>query len=255
MARQIPDQAKQKIENIIDQAFENTAGEMLGYIPGNQKKTIIFSAKRPSYTLADLFVQGMQGKAPNDVERDTLKGLIRIAYNYVLGLKERTKANILNEIDAIVRKGDGKGGPASAKAVEIAIKVQMDKAKAHMKTIAQAEGGKAINSGKTMDIARVGASLGISDPNCYFQIRPSTVCKICMKNHIMPDGVTPRVFKLSQIKTSPLTKEEVAAGQVSLYGAHVNCLCSLQMIAPGWGFKDGKLAWISIGHDAHTPQS
>lgn len=252
MARQVPDAAKQKFEEIIDQAFEKTAGEMLGYIPGNQKKTIIFSSKRPSYTLADLFVKGMQNKAPNDVERDALKGLIRIAYSYISGLKERTKANILNEIDAIIRKGDGKGGPASAKSVELAIKVEMNKAKTNLKTIAQAEGGKAINAGKTMDITRVGASLGISDPNCYFQIRPSTVCKICMKNHVMPDGVTPRVFKLSQIKASPLTKEEVAAGGVSLYGAHVNCLCSLQMIVPGWGFKEGKLAWIGLGYDAYS---
>lgn len=235
MARQVPDAAKQKFEEIIDQAFEKTAGEMLGYIPGNQKKTIIFSSKRPSYTLADLFVKGMQNKAPNDVERDALKGLIRIAYSYISGLKERTKANILNEIDAIIRKGDGKGGPASAKSVELAIKVEMNKAKTHMKTIAEAESTKARNVGAAMDITRVGASMGLKDPNCFFVVkRDEFTCKHCIANHLRLDG-TPKVFKLSEVSTSYLTSEDRKSGKVSCAGQHPHCFTGDQKIMTSEG--------------------
>lgn len=254
MKRQVPDASKKFIEQVVDDAFEKTARDMLGYIPGDQKKTIIFASKRPSHTLADLFVKSMRDHAPSSLERDTLKGLIRIAYNFIAGLKERTKASVVSKVDAIVRESSHDGGRAKAADIQKAIEEEMSKARSHMKTIAEAEGTKSRNMGAAMDIIKVGASIGNPDPNCFFIVkRDEFTCKHCINNHLNPDG-TPKVFKLSEIATSYLSSDDRKAGKVSCAGQHPNCRCSLSILAPGWGFKDGKVAWVGIGHDELVKQ-
>lgn len=247
----ISDDLKKQIGKYIDQAFENTARHFFGYIPGDQKKTIIFSSKRPSVILADIFVSAMGNKKPNQHERDGLKGLVRTANNYVTALRDKTKASILDKMDSAVRENGGE--PVKEEVFGSIVQKEMDKAKNNIKTIVNAESGKTRNLGVTMDITRIGASLGIDDPLCYFQIRPDTACKYCRANHTI-DGTTPRVFKISEVKTSYLTKEELMAGKVSLYGGHVNCLCRIIPLTPDWGFKDGKLAYIAPGHDEFKTQ-
>lgn len=251
MKTKISDAGKREIEKAVDQVFENTAREFLGYIPGDQKKTMMFMSKRPSFSLADLYVKAMQQKQPNSTERETLKGLIRIAYGFIAGLKEKTKAQVLSRVDSLVR--DSKTKPKSEE-IASAIQEEMDKARSHMKMIAETESTKVRNTGSAMDIIRVGASTGQSDPNVFFIVkRDEHTCQHCINNHLHPDG-TPRVFKLSEVKTSYLTKEERSAGAVSLSGLHPHCRCGLSILSPGFGFKDGKITWIGLGHDEHARQ-
>lgn len=255
MSKRVSESGKRKIEATIDKVFENTASDLLGYIPGDQKKTIVFTSKRPTFTLADLFVKAMRDKMPNPNERDVLKGLIRIAYGFISGLKERTKSNVIARIDDHIQDAHKKGQKADPEKITEAINIEMSKARSHMKTIAEAEGTKSRNTGAAMDISRIGASLGNDDPFVYFQmVHDASTCKYCIANHLMPDKVTPKVVRLSEISAGYLSTQDRKDGKLSLAGQHPHCRCTLVILAPGWGFKSGKLNFMGLGHSEFHKQ-
>lgn len=79
-------------------------------------------------------------------------------------------------------------------------------------------------------------------------------CNHCVNNHLHPDG-TPKVFKLSEVSMDYLSAEDRKNGKVSVAGQHNFCRCFFAIIMPGFGFKDGKLAWMGLGYDAYSEQN
>lgn len=246
--------ARNAIEGAIDNLFESMAFHLLGVNPKKGKR-IYFSTEKPQETLANLYVQAMQNRQPNDIEKEAARGMMKTANKFITALKEKTSSQIVDQIDAKVREGS-LGGPAVTDLViKRVIDKEMKKAKSHFKMIAETESTKARNTGSVMDISKIGASMGIQDPSCFFIVtKDGSTCKHCLKNHLRPDGITPKVFKLSEVKQSYLSKEERDAGDVSVAGQHPHCRCSLAFLSPGFGFQGGKVSWISLGHDEYLSQ-
>jgi hypothetical protein len=67
----------------------------------------------------------------------------------------------------------------------------------------------------------------------------------------MPDLVTPRVWKLSEIGFGYHKKGE---NNPKIAGLHPHCRCGLAFLAPGFGFKGGQVSWIGEGHDEYKAQ-
>jgi len=236
---------KRVIESSIEKLFNDVAYKLLGPFT-RQSKSILFTSKGPSKTLAHLFVQAMNNREPNAKERDLLKGLLGTAENYISSLRDRTKSNVIDAIDGEIKS---KGSISPDKIKEI-VGREMGKSRDHMKLITEAESTKVRNHGAAMDILKVGDAIGTKDPVCYFVVvHDDATCKYCLNNHLLSDQKTPRVFKFSQIKHTYLTTADRKAGEVSTAGQHPHCRCTLVMLSPGFGFKDGKAAWIGMGHD------
>jgi len=234
--------------------FDNIAYDLLGYIPGPGKR-IIFSAKKPSYSLLNLFLESLGNRPPSDSERDYAKSLVQNAANYVTSLRDRTKASVSEAVESYIQDQSSKGKKASAAMINDIVMRELNKARSRLQMIAEAEGTKVRNGAVSAEIERVSKGLGIQDPSVYFVvIKDNKTCKYCLKNHFLNDRVTPKVMKLSEVKKTYLTTQERKDGLCSIAGQHPHCRCSMVFLAPGFGFENGVMKWIGYGHDEYARQ-
>ena len=76
-------------------------------------------------------------------------------------------------------------------------------------------------------------------------------CNECKRVHLMPDGITPKVFKLSEVSAQYHKKGENIP---SYAGLHPHCRCSLVMLPQNYGFKKGKISYMTDGYDEYKTQ-
>lgn len=243
---------KEAIGQKVEDLFDRIALEFIGDIPRlKNKKTIIISSKR-NYGLADLFVQSMQNQSPNAVERDALKGLLNSAYDYVDSLKSKTRAVVTERIDGIVREAKLSDRKVTEQEVQAILDEELQRAKALLKAIAEAESTKLRNMGTLMDITRVSSSLDDSDPTVFFVVvKDGATCKECIRLHLMPDQNTPKLWKFSELKQGYHKRSE---NNPSAFGLHPHCRCTLTYLAKGFGFENGRVTYVDEGHDAFGRQ-
>lgn len=75
-------------------------------------------------------------------------------------------------------------------------------------------------------------------------------CKHCKKAYLMEDEVTPRVFRLSDLKANGSNYGLKTADWVPTLGSlHPNCRCSLSEIPQGFGFKENSSTLTYKGPD------
>lgn len=249
----ISSSSKEQIAAVVENMFDTIALQFIGDIPKLKgKKTLVISSKR-NYGLGHLFVQAMQNKAPNPVEADVLKSLLESAYGYVESLKNRTKSNVTERIDGIVREATLQNRAPNAQAIRDVLQEELAKARSHMKAIAESEATKLRNLGTMMDISRVAANLGDNDPTVFFVVvKDKSTCKECVKLHLMPDQITPRLWKFSELKQGYHKRGEE---NPSAFGLHPHCRCTLTYLSQGFGFdKQGKVSYISEDYSAFNRQ-
>jgi very-short-patch-repair endonuclease len=211
---------RKRIYNHIENHFDKMIYDLLGQIPDKNKR-IYFASKKPAYNLLNLFIEALGNRQPSAGEKDTARSLIDNAHNYISSLKEKTKSSIVERLNDLIEKGKGR---AENKHLSNIISEEMDKAKTHLEMITGTEATRMRNTAVTKDIERVGRSMGIEDPYCYFTVvKDAKTCKHCINNHLMADKVTPKVFKLSEVKKSYLSTEERKSGEISTAGQHPHC--------------------------------
>jgi hypothetical protein len=242
---------KEAIEIAISKMFDSLAYKLLGNIPKLRNKSPFFGTAT-ALSLASIFVQSLGGREPNHFERDVLKSILSSSHGYIESLKNKTSSNVVESVDALVKEAKAKSAFVTAAAVTAVIAAEMTKAKSHMQLIAEAEATKTRNLGHTMDIAAKSQAQGIEDPNVFFIIvRDGVTCKECLRLHMMPDGNTPRVWKMSELSMGFHKRGE---DRPSSCGEHPFCRCSLSQLQPGWGFKNGWVSFISLTHDEYAKQ-
>ena len=244
---------KENIGKIVEEIFDKIALSLVGNIPRLQNKKLMLFTTGQNYSLANLFVQAMANRSPNSIEQDALKSMLVSADGYIESLKSKTKSDLTEKIDGLVKEAKIRGHKVDPQAVEDAIAEEMKKAKAHIKTIAESEATKLRNMGTLMSISRVASSLNDDDPIVCFQIiKDGATCKECVRLHMMPDGVTPRVWKFSELKQGYHKRGEEYP---SAFGLHPHCRCTLTYIGKSFGFDElGRLKYISEDYDIHEAQ-
>ena len=244
---------KQRIEQLVERIFDSMANRLVGYVP-NKHKAITFATGKPFTTLANLFLQSAN-KNLNESEKDMARGLMKTSVNFVSALREKTKSHVVDSVDSMIQSKQRKGELPTEAEIKEVIKKELNKASSHLEMIVGTESTKIRNAGAVAEITAYGKALKVDDPYCFFLIvKDGKTCKHCLSNHLLSDGVTPRVFKLSEVKQGYLTKEERDDGGVSVAGIHPHCRCSLVNLTPGFGFSGGKVTWIGVGHDEYKKQ-
>ena len=249
----ISSSGKEQIAAVVEDMFDNIALQFVGDIPKlRNKKKLVISSKR-NFGLAQLFVQAMQNKTPNPVEQDVLKSLLESAYGYVESLKSRTKSNVTERIDGLVREANLNNRKPDEQEIRDILAEELQKAKSHMKAIAESEATKLRNLGTMMDISRVASSLGDEDPTVFFVVvKDGVTCKECVRLHLMPDQITPRLWKFSELKQGYHKRGE---DNPSAFGLHPHCRCTLTYLSAGFGFdRMGKVSYRSEDYDAYGKQ-
>ncbi len=246
----ISSSGKENIAHHIDKLFDILALKLLGRVPKLSNKPHLLDIVAGT-TLVSIFLQTLNNREPNQFEKDAVKSILNSSYGYIESLKNKTSSNVTEAIDAMVKEAKANNTYVSKTQVAEIFSQEMDKARGHMKLIAEAETTKTRNIGHTMDIVHKAKEVGVEDPNCFFVVVRATACSECMRLHMLEDGITPKVWKIGELKHSYHKRGE---DRPSSCGEHPNCHCSLTMLAPGWGFKNGFISFISPDYDAWKDQ-
>lgn len=228
---------KKLISNTIDSLFNRVTQDILGVNPKEESKSISFRSL-PKNSLANLFAESLDNPFPNHVEQDVLKNLLDTTSNYLDSLKLKTQANVTNAIDAYVKDQQMKGQQVSELEVQQKLLEGLLKAKSGVKLITEAETTKVRNMGKMLNIVRMASDKGIKDPYCYFVVvKDDITCEVCKKTHLMPDGITPKVFKLSELSAGYYVKKSY---KPSYCGCHPHCVTGNMLLHTDKGLKSFK---------------
>lgn len=245
--------AKEAIGEVINDLFDSMALKLLGNIPKLKGKKFLAISGQPNLGLANLFVQAMGNKTPNANEEELLAGILNSAYGYIDSLKSKTASNVTERIDGFVRETGFRKENVLGKDIQLILDQELAKAKSHMLTISESEATKFRNLGTLVDISRVAADLGDQDPTVFFSVlKDSVTCKECIKVHLMPDKVTPRLYKFSDLKHAYHKRGDESP---SVFGLHPHCRCTLTFLARSFGFDDkGRISWAYQDFDAYAAQ-
>jgi hypothetical protein len=247
----ISSSGKEAIEIAISKMFDGLAYKLLGNIPKVRNKSPFYQ-NVPALSLAYIFIQALGNKEPNHYERDVLRGILSSSYGHIESLKNKTSSNVVEAVDAAVKEAKVKGEYIAAGVVAAIVASEMDKARNQMKTIAEAESTKTRNMGHTMEIAAKAESQGIEDPTVFFIVcRDNLLCAECKRLHMMPDGVSPRCWKMGEISMGWHKRGE---DRPSSCGLHPQCRCTISQLPIGWGFKNGFVSFIGLGYDEYKTQ-
>jgi len=247
----ISSSGKEAIEIAIGKMFDSLAYKLLGNIPKLRNKSPFFGSS-PAMSLAHIFIQALNGKNPNHFERDVLRSILNSSFGYIESLKNKTSSNVVESVDALVKEAKVRGERISSAQVAEVISAEMTKARGHMKLIAEAETTKTRNMGHTMEIAGNAKEQGIDDPIVFFiVVRDGLLCNECKRLHMLPDGITPRCWKMGELSMGYHKRGEDRPSACSL---HPNCRCTISQLPPGWGFKNGFVSFISLDWDEYKAQ-
>lgn len=246
----LPKGAVRKIHEAVDLVFDRVKARFLERPPTDRRIVIGFT---PRVTLPSLFeAASMEERARAD--KDLLGGLLRIAEGYVEAQRHATKSQVVKAVEAFL-------GEARAKGVETDVQTVLGgelaevfgRAQSGMKRILDAEASNVRNTGTLGGILRVNAATGVDDPVVYFVVvRDGDLCGECRRLHLMPDGTTPRLWRLSEVKQGYHKRGEE---QPAIGGLHPHCRCSLVTLMPGYGFDgSGSVEFKELDHDEFARQ-
>lgn len=249
----ISSSGKESIGQIVEDMFDKIALQLIGNIPKLQNKKRLIISYQPNFGLSHLFIQGMNNRKPNIIEKDALKSLLESSYGYIESLKNKTKSNVTERIDGLAREAKLQNRKLDQEEIQIVLRDELKKAKSHLIAITESESTKLRNLGTMMDITKVSSSLDDSDPTVFFvMVKDQSTCKECIKLHTI-DGVRPRLWKLSQLKQGYHIRGEDVP---SAFGLHPSCRCALSYLPLGFDFdKTGKLKYREEGFDAYAAQT
>ncbi len=243
--------ALSKIGNLIEEHFNSLSLKFLGMIPNLKKPkkpgtSISFSVEPNS--ISSLFIEALGTETPTKPEEDALKSLLMISDSYVDALKDRTKAQVMQEISAYTHDMGKQNKPINMTKVSNIFEEKMDKAKTHFEMIAGQESHKAGNVGTAMSIVKVAENIDDNDPTVFFIVtQDDKTGPYEYILHLLPDKVTPRLWKLSEVTANYFKPGDQYP---SLSGLHVFCRCKITYLPPNFGFSEnGHIKFIAIGHD------
>jgi hypothetical protein len=242
--------AKKAIVVAVETLFDRLKKRLLG--PGARGKIMIFNFDKIP-TLTGLFetASEQEGMSPRD---EVLEGVLDVAGSYIDAHKEKTKARILREVQAAVTNASAVGKTIDTDKVlrEQLLDVWTD-VKRDVKTIVETEATIARNTSIFDAVGRIASITGQEDPVVFFiTVRDQYCCDECKTIHIQPDGVTPRVWRMSEVQAG-YHKKGVDAP--SMGGLHPNCRCILTHLHLGYGFDaSGRITYIEHGHDEFKAQ-
>ncbi len=234
------------IYKACDRLFDRAKARFLSKPPID--KRIVINVKPPRESLTSLFTSASteeRAKADQTVQSK----LIEIADGYIEAQRSVTKARVVKAVDDWLQQAHTLGVKTDVETIlggELA--EVWGQATAGMHKIIATESNNARNTGVLDGIVKVNAGSGIDDPLVYFVVvRDDDLCDECKRLHLQADGITPKIWKLSEVKRGYHKKTDDVP---SLGGEHPHCRCSIVTLMPGYGFdKFGSITYVDPDHD------
>lgn len=240
------------IEAAVDKIFARAKARFSGRIPPNTAKGIILSLD-PNLSIPGLFKLAAKTEGTQHNE-DLLNSVVKIGMSYLDATKAKAKAKAIHDVQTFITDAHNQGIETDVETVlggkiaDLWGEVTTD-----IKRIMETETTIARNSSLMDSITKVNLSAGINDPTVYFVVvRDNVLCTECRRLHLQPDGVTPRVWKMSELGSGYHKKGDP---NPKVGGLHPNCRCILLTLLPGYGFNTaGQVEYKSPGYDEFKTQ-
>jgi hypothetical protein len=255
----IPKTHIKAIDNAIEALFNRLKARFLGKKP--EPKQIRFSVTgydkalqhREDLSMPSIFEDAAraEGVKPNLRLQSAVMGSVE---QYLDAHRELAKAKVKNVVqDVLTNAEHAKEDVNIQKVLRTELRNVMNDVVDKVGGVIDTETSKAKNLSSLDAISKVSTLVEIDDPTIAF-IGPNDkyCCKDCQRLYFMPDGVTPRVWKLSELKSGyGHHGEEVP----STAGQHSRCRHSSITIMPGFGFDSGgKITYKTPGYDVFNDQ-
>jgi hypothetical protein len=244
--------ASRKIQKAIEALYDNAKVRFLG--PNAVGKRIFISFDR-NFSLPGIFEAGsMEENIKPDME--VLASLIRVATDYLEASRQRTTAKVIHEINGALAEAKHSGGMSREDFRGLVntrlSEVWADAANA-VHTIIDTEVNHAKNVSVLDGIVGANLNAGVDDPVVFFVVvRDEDLCNECKRLHLLPDGKTPRVWRLSELSHGYHKRGEDSP---SIGGLHPHCRCTLVTLMPGYGFNAGGFVqYKKVGYSEYDHQ-
>ena len=236
------------VSKAIDELFERIRLRVLGPKYGQPKdKTILFRWK-PQDSLAGLFASAaIEEHTQPDVK--TLERLLGVAEHYLEAQRSTTKANVIKGVSAFLQDAWAKGTKTDVETVLGGTLFDVWKTtRSNLERIVNTEGTVMRNMGVLEGILKVNEDNDVDDPVVYFVVvRDEHLCWECKRLHLLDDGITPRLWKLSEVSNEYFKK---GGSNPCMSGLHPHCRCSLCTLMSGYGFNDkGAVTYVGKDHN------
>lgn len=239
--------AVRAIRAAVADVFQRVRSRYLGggALPRGPKQAAI--VHRREWTLPGIYHSAAFAERTRPDGRSE-RSLVDTATDYLNLAQGAAELRATRAVESFVRQAEVSGRPVDLATV---LGGQMSEvwtnARNDVVRILDSEATRARNVGLLEGISRVNAAAGVADPAIYFVVvRDNDLCDECRRVHVMPDGVTPRVFRMSEVKHGYHVRGEDVP---SWGGLHPHCRCVPATLLPGYGFDEaGHVLYVSIGH-------
>lgn len=239
--------ATNKINKAIDELFDNAKARLLG--PQSIQGKKIYIGYHRELSLPGIFEAGSVEEAVKP-DLEVLESLIRVAGAYVDAHRERTKARVVHEINGAMAEARHAGGMDRGDFRDL-VNTKMSEVWAdvtnNIHRVVDTEIAHAKNVSVLDGIVGANLNASVGDPVVYFVVvRDNILCKECKRLHLMDDGITPRLWYLSELGHGYHKKGDDAP---KIGGLHPHCRCTIVTLLPSYGFtKDGMVKYVKRGH-------
>lgn len=245
----ISESVQRSINLTIDQLFARLKIRLLGPFYHDDALLRTFTHDK-TLSLPGIYMSAYADAAPNGRPAlSALQSLAAVTESYIDSAAERTKAKALgsvqNALDGAARQDDYN----YELSLHSALHNVFDQAHGEVKRVVETELQRTKTIGLQEGILDVMASQGIDDPTVAFAVKKDKfLCKYCHDFFLLDDGITPRVFKLSELGAGYLDKKNP---KPVLPPVHPNCFLYGQgRVLTDKGFK--RIKNVSFGDSVLT---
>lgn len=218
----------------VDRLFDRARAALLGVKTKPRMDKIIEVTTNPEHTITGLYEAAAQA-AGADPSGNTKAAIGDVVGGHLEALRERAKAHVIREADAAVAEARA-GQPVDPVALGERLAAVWQKITAGVMQVVDTEATQVRNLGVIEGVAKVAALRGEDDPVVYWVVtrRAPYPCDECKRLHLLPDGVTPRVWRMSEVGFG---YHKHGDNRPCVGGLHPSCRCSQVGLSPGFGFS------------------
>lgn len=237
----LPARVVKLIASRVGSLFDKIKSQFLGR-PG---KSMFFSYDKDK-SLAGLYeAASRHGGGSPDIS--DLEHLTDTSDRYLEALKLKTINKVVDDLNNHLSTGQ-----ATSATIHEKLQESWKDVTSQLKRIIETESNGAHNVAALNGIMKVNAAIKNEDPYVYFIcVKDSALCKECRRLHLLADGITPRVWRLSEVSHG---YHKRGNDYPSIWDLHPNGRCVIDTILPGFGFKGGAVSYKGKNYDVLKDQ-
>lgn len=245
--------AAKAVRAVVGDIFARAKKRLFGRdITGGVKDIRFNVITRPADYRSDLSLRAIfdaaaraEGMLPNEKLYASLEKGVE---DYLDAHQQLAEARVLNAVQAYMHDADhGAAAADPDKVLKSVLQDAFGKTVEDVGKVVDTEATKVRNYSTLDAIGKLNAAVGIDDPTVYFAGPvDGNTCKECLRLFFLPDKITPRVWKVSELKNGYFKRGDSCP---CVGGLHPHCRHALCAILSGYGFVGGVLTYIEPGYD------